>query len=81
VKTKPYFTLLLLVPVIAALFALPALVVSPGDGNVTSSGGVDELKQDGPGKSWRVDTVLGRDVARLFVQGQGCYLSRTLGPR
>jgi len=42
---------------------------------------VERLKPDGPGKSWRVEGVLGRDAAQLFVQGQGCYLSRTLGPR
>jgi len=80
-KTKPRFTLLFLVLVMAALLASPWLVVGPGDRHARSSKAVDELNQGGPGKSWRVESVLGRDVAHLFAQGQGCYLSRTLGPR
>ena len=78
---KPRLLLLFLMLIMAALLTSPWLVVGPGDRHVTRSKAVDELNQGGPGKSWRVEHVLGRDVAHLFAQGQGCYLSRTLGPR
>jgi len=81
VKAKFRILLIVALLVVGILLALPWFAVGPGERHPTSSKAIDELNQRGPGRSWRVESVLGRDVARLFVQGQGCYLSRTLGPR
>jgi len=78
-KTKNI--LIFLVLAIAALLAIPMFVSRQGEHSVESLKPLYELNQGGAGKSWRVEKVLGRDAAQLFVQGQRCYLSRTLGAR
>jgi len=78
-KTKNI--LIFLVPAIAASLAIAMFVAQQRDHTVESLKPLYELNQGGAGKSWRVEGVLGRDAANLFVQGQRCYLSRTLGPR
>ena len=80
-KSKYRFILSFLVLVIGTLLASPWFMVGTEDRLGRRSKLVDELNQGVAGKSWRVESVLGRDAAHLFLQGQRCYLSRTLGPR
>jgi len=74
---------LLIIPtlLLGVLLALLWVMRGAGERNVPASKAVQELNQGGPGRSWRVESALGRDIVHLFRQGQGCYLSRTLAPR
>ena len=80
---KPKHRLMFIFPllVVATLLSSAWPLVGSGNQEGRSSNLVNELNRGGAGKSWKVERVLGRDAANLFVQGQRCYLSRTLGPR
>ena len=80
-KTKHRLMFIFPLLVVVALISWAWLLAGSGNRQVRSSNLVHELNRGGAGKSWKVERVLGRDAANLFVQGQRCYLSRTLGPR
>lgn len=73
--------LALLAVLLGAFGALATSKLGVPWGAESSPTAVERLKPEAPGKSWRVEGPLGREAAKLFAQGQFCYLPRTLGPR
>ena len=74
-------TPILVVGIMGVVVASPWLAAIARERPVTGGVAIEELNPRKPGKSWRVEGKLGRDVIALFAEHQGCYLSRTLGAR